>query len=121
MRIFKTKSFHRWAKCESVSDVMLKKAVNEITQGLIDADLGGGLLKKRVARQGEGKRSGFRILIAYRPTVRLIFLFGYAKNERDNIIQSELILLRDFSRHFLNDSDMEMQVRIKRGELIEVF
>lgn len=120
MRIFKTKWFSRWAKSECITDVALIKAVNEIMLGLVDADLGAGLLKKRVARTGEGKRGGFRTLVAYKPTSRLIFLLGYAKSKRDNIMQRELILLRDLSRQFLNDDDATIVNRIESGELVEV-
>lgn len=65
-RIFKTKNFQRWMKRERIPDRVLCNAIDEIKQGLVDVDLGGGLIKKRVARQGAGKRGGYRTLIAFR-------------------------------------------------------
>ena len=41
-------------------------AIETAGRGLIDADLGGGLIKQRVARPGQGKRGGFRMMIAFR-------------------------------------------------------
>jgi hypothetical protein len=79
VRIFKTKALARFTKRES-----LVAAIEAVRSGLIDADLGGGLVKQRVARPGQGKRGGFRMLIGFRSD-RAIFLFGFAKNERDNI------------------------------------
>ena len=84
MMILKLKSLHRWARSEGISDASLKKAVSEIARGLVDADLGSGLFKKRVARQGEGKRGGFRTMLAFRRDDRSIFILGYPKNEKDN-------------------------------------
>jgi len=47
IRIFKTKNFVRWARKEKITDDLLRAAVNELSEGLIDADLGGGLVKPR--------------------------------------------------------------------------
>lgn len=118
--ILKLKSFHRWAKSEGISDKSLKKAVDEIFSGLIDADLGAGLLKKRVARSGEGKRGGFRTLLAFRHNNRSIFILGYPKNAIDNIGLSELAALKKLSKELLNASLSEIQNQIVSGELIEV-
>ena len=82
MRIFKTKALARFTKKEGIADEALVAAVESAKRGLIDADLGGGLIKQRVARSGQGKRGGFRMLIAFR-TDLAVFLFGFAKNERE--------------------------------------
>ena len=94
MRIFKTKALARFTKGEAISDESLVAAIETAKRGLIDADLGGGLIQQRVARPGQGKRGGFRMLIAFRPD-RAIFLFGFAKNERDNIDDKQLTTLRE--------------------------
>ncbi len=120
MMVLKLRSFHRWAKSESLSDESLKKAVNEIARGLIEGDLGGGLFKKRVAREGQGKRGGFRTMLAFRWNDRAIFILGYPKNERDNIGDDELAVLKKLAKELLNATESEIQKRIEAGELIEV-
>jgi hypothetical protein len=75
VRIFKTKALARFTRREAVRDESLVAAVEAARRGLIDADLGGGLIKQRIARPGQGKRGGFRMLIALRPD-RAIFYSG---------------------------------------------
>ena len=89
MIIYKTRWFSRWAHKEGLDDVSLCAAVDEIIAGLYDADLGSGLFKKRIARPGQGKRGGFRTLIATNKGERWIFVFGFPKNERSNIDKDE--------------------------------
>lgn len=79
MRIFKAKRFNQWATSEQIADDQLTQVVDEIQAGLIDANLGGGLYKKRVAAKGRGKRAGYRTLLAFRFAYRVIFLYGFAK------------------------------------------
>jgi len=74
MRVFKNKMFFKWAKSEGLTDATLLKAAKEIDQGLIDANLGGNLVKKRVARKGQGKRGGFRTIVVFQKGIEL-FLF----------------------------------------------
>ena len=93
MRLYKLKAFARFQRRERIADQVLGRAVKSAEEGLVDADLGGGLIKQRVARQSQGKSGGFRTLIAYRRGDRAIFLFGFAKNERDNLDADELDLL----------------------------
>lgn len=85
MRIFKAKRFNQWAASEEVPDDHLIKVVCEIEAGLVDANLGSGLYKKRVAAKGRGKRGGYRTLLAFRFAHRIIFLYGFAKNNLENI------------------------------------
>jgi hypothetical protein len=86
---------------------------------LIDADLGGGLIKQRVARPGQGKRGGFRMLIGFRSD-RAIFLFGFAKNERDNIDDKQLTTLREIVASWFAADDKKIAQALKDGLLIEV-
>jgi hypothetical protein len=88
-------------------------------RGLIDADLGGQIIKQRVARPGQGKRGGFRMIIGIRSD-RAVFLFAFAKNERDNIEQAELMTLREIVASFLNADDKTIAQALKDGTLIEV-
>ena len=83
MRIFKVKTFARFAKREQMTDASLSVAIHQAERGLIDADLGIGLIKFRVARQGQGKRGGYRVLIAFRSRLRTVFLFGFVKSDLD--------------------------------------
>ena len=85
MRIFKTKWLVRCARRQRIDDASLKEAIERADRGLIDADLGGGIIKQRVARAGQGRSGGHRMLVAYRASSRAVFLYAFAKNERDNI------------------------------------
>jgi hypothetical protein len=95
VRIFKTKWLIRFARKERISDPSLSEAISRAELGLVDADLGGGLIKQRVARPGEGRSGGFRVLVAYRKGNRAVFVYGFAKNERDNIDPDELLTLQE--------------------------
>ena len=86
---------------------------------MIDANLGGRIIKQRVARPGEGKRGGFRLLAAFGSN-RAVFLFGFAKNERENIQDAELTTLREIAATFLNASNEKIVQALEDGVLIEV-
>ena len=94
MSVFKTKLFHDWQKKEDFPDKSLCAAADEMSRGLIDANLGGGLVKKRIARPGTGKSSGFRTLLATNKNDKWFFVYGFAKNDRDNIENQELLALK---------------------------
>ena len=98
MRIFKTKMFARFARRERISDASLCEAVRRAELGLLDAQLGGGVIKQRVARPGQGRSGRYRVLIAYRPLTLSVFLYGFAKSERDNVDNDELATLRDIAK-----------------------
>lgn len=120
MRVFKTKVFNRWAKRERLADPELCKAVAETQEGLIDAQLGGGVYKKRVARAGEGKRGGYRVILATNLRERWFFMFGFAKNERDNIDGEELKMLKLLAAALLSMQDPGIEEAKKRSELVEI-
>jgi hypothetical protein len=101
MQIFKTKWMRRYAKREKISDHALREAVERAEQGLIDADLGAGLIKQRVARLGQGRSGGHRMLVAYHSGKRAVFLYGFAKNARSNIEPDELLTLREIGAAWL--------------------
>ena len=101
MRILKYRGFCRWARVQRLCDRQLIRVVEEIEQGLIDAHLGYGLYKKRIAKTGMGKRGGFRALLAFRQRQRVIFLFGFAKNEQETINNTQLILFRRLAKYYL--------------------
>lgn len=92
----------------------------EIGKGLYEADLGGGLLKKRVSRPGEGKRGGYRTVIAYSEGMRAVFLYGFPKNVKANITDLELEELKKYAKLYLQFSDTEMSKALKEGAVEEV-
>jgi hypothetical protein len=120
MRIFKTKWFARFARHEQIMDAGLREAIERGERGLIDADLGGGLIKQHVARQGKGRSGGYRVIVAFRAKGRAIFLFGFAKSERENIGADELIYLRELAENWLAASTAKMQMELENGNLQEV-
>jgi hypothetical protein len=119
VRIFKTKALARFTKREAIGDESLMSAIENARRGLIDADLGGGLIKQRVARPGQGKRGGFRMLIGFRSD-RAIFLFGFAKNERDNIDDKQLATLREIVASWFAADDDKIARALRDGNLSEV-
>lgn len=120
MRIFKTKWIARFVRRERIDDEGLKEAIARAERGIIDADLGGGLIKQRVARPGQGRSGGFRMIVAYRTEDLAFFLYGFAKNERDNIEDSELQTLRDIAAELLAHDDTALDAAVGRGKLQEI-
>lgn len=120
MGIYKTKVFKRWARKEGLSDKQIWTAVAEMQDGLYDADLGGGLFKKRIANAGRGKSGGFRTLVATNKGDRWIFVYGFAKNEKGNIDRDELEALKRLSKFLLAMTPQALAKAKVAMELIEV-
>lgn len=120
MRLYKLKAFARFQRRERIADKALGKAVRSAEAGLVDADLGGGLIKQRVARPGQGKSGGFRTIIAYRRGDRAVFLFGFAKSERENLDDDELAYWQRVGRAYLGLDDDDLEAAITADELMEV-
>lgn len=120
MGAFKVKSFERFAQKHGISDANLLKAAEDVTTGNFDADLGGGVYKQRVARTGQGKSSGFRTLLAHRTSGHVFFVFGFTKNEKDNITQKELKALKAQARTLGELSTDQIVSASQCGALIEV-
>jgi hypothetical protein len=120
MRVFKTRWFARFAKHELIADAALREAIARAERGLIDADLGGGLIKQRVARQGQGRTGGYRTIIAFRAGSKAFFLHGFAKSDRDNIGEDELIALKKFGTRLLTVDAQTLNGMFDDGSLKEV-
>ena len=120
MQIFKTKWLARFVRRERITDTSLREAIERAERGVIDADLGGGLIKQRVARQGQGRSGGYRMMVAYRAMNRAVFLYGFAKNERDNIDPDELLSLREIAAIWLAADDAKIAQAIEEEALQEI-
>jgi hypothetical protein len=120
MRAFKTRGFARYCRHERILDGSLLEAISRAEKGLVDADLGGGLIKQRVARPGKGRSGGYRVLVAYRAKGRAVFLFGFAKNERENITLDELKFLRELAENWLAAGTATIQKETEAGNLQEI-
>ena len=120
MRIFRNKPFTRFARKVRIADADLCDAVSNVEKGLIDADLGGGVIKQRIARKGGGKSGGFRALILLRAGERAFFVHGFAKSDRDNIRNDELAALRKLAGELLNYDEAALANALAAGVLMEV-
>ncbi|OIP44432.1 MAG: hypothetical protein COX17_00045 [Deltaproteobacteria bacterium CG23_combo_of_CG06-09_8_20_14_all_60_8] len=119
-RIFKTRYFCRWMRKTKLADQALCLAVAEMEKGLIDADLGGGVVKKRIALPGRGKSGSTRTLVATNKGDRWFFLFGFEKNERANITPEELAALRELAKQLLDRTQVQLEQAILDGALQEI-
>ena len=120
MRAFKTKAFAKWASAEGLDDHTLAFPVVELNRGLVDASLGGHVVKKRVALPGRGKRGGTRTLVAFKQRDRAFFIYGYAKNEQANVRSRALRALKLLAKDLLNYSVPVLEKAVQTGVLIEI-
>lgn len=121
MRVFKNKWFMRFAKKFGIQDKTLCDVIERIEGGLIDADLGGCIIKQRISREGQGRSGGYRTLIAYRSQKRSFFIYGFAKNQRDNIKDEELETFKELGKVWLEASEQRIKKSLEEGLLKEVY
>jgi hypothetical protein len=122
MRVFKNKWFDRWARKEDISDSVLYNTAVEIVAERYDADLGGYLFKKRLARTGSGKSGGYRTIVGYKKpnSERIIFLYAFAKSDKANISGREETALSLAAESFLSASDRQVDELLTSGSIWEV-
>jgi hypothetical protein len=120
LQVFATKTFARWMRKNKVSQEDLLVATQEMVNGLIDADLGGYVVKKRLALHGRGKSSGARTIVATKFGVRCFFLFGFEKNEISNIDRDELKALKHLALTLLSFEASHLATAVSVGQLIEL-
>jgi len=120
MRVFKNAWFGRFARKEKISAAALLEAVERAEKGLIDADLGGGVIKQRVARPGAGKSGGFRTLVFFRAETRAVFAFGFAKSDMANLDDAEEAYLKKAAKLVLGFADAQMDAEVAAGRMFEV-
>lgn len=120
VRIFQNAWFRRFARRENIQLSTLIDAVSRAEQGLIDADLGGGVIKQRIARSGQGKSGGYRTIIVFRQGERAFFVFGFAKSDRDNLAKDEVDAFKKTAGFLLKLSDLQIEMLIENGEFTEI-
>jgi hypothetical protein len=119
-RVFKTRHFSRWMRESALTDELLCRAISEMAEGLIDAELGGGVVKKRVPLPGRGKSGGARVLLATNRGSLWFFLFGFEKSERANVSARELVALKAVAADLLKLSSDELDKQVDREALQEI-
>ena len=119
-RIFKNTWFTRFADKEGITDGELREVVNRLEAGQADADLGGGVYKMRVARSGEGKSGGYRVIVFFRSEDKTFYEYGFAKSDRANINQRELKLLKETAKEYLSMTPDQLRERIEQGKFVEL-
>lgn len=119
-RIYKNRWFAKFASREGISDATLGAAIDQANRGLIDADLGGGLIKQRVAREGGGKSGGYRTLVFFRQEGRAVFAFGFAKSDKANLDAAELRTYKQAAKIILALTQAQIDTEVEAGRLFEV-
>ena len=119
-RILMNRWFQRFAAKERIGSQALIEAIERANRGLIDADLGGGVIKQRVARRGQGRSGGYRTLILFRVGSRAVFAFGFAKSDQANIAAADLALLKDTASVTLALTEDDIARLVATGQLIEM-
>ena len=120
MQVYKIKGFARFAHRQRIDDAALCGAVSRAERGLIDAALGGGVIKQRVPRPGQGRSGGFRTIVFYRSDARAVFVDGFAKKDQDNIDDNDLVRFRELAAEFLGYDAAQVNKLVKAGAWIEV-
>ena len=119
-RVFKTKHFAKFASKADLTDAALCEAVKEMEQGLIDADLGGGVVKKRVALPGQGKSGSSRTIVAHRKKSHWFFVYGFEKNDRANITDRERAALQKMAADLFGYSEADLDALVTGKNLLEI-
>jgi len=118
--VYKTKPFARFAKKARIADGDLWRAAQQVNQGLMDADLGGGVIKQRIARAGEGKSGGSRTILLFRKNNRAVYVYGFEKKNLANIKPDELEAFRELAEVILGYTRDEIASRVKDGALFAI-
>jgi hypothetical protein len=119
-RIFKTKWFQRFARKEGIEDAALVEAVGRAEKGQIDANLGSGVIKQRIARAGQGRSGGYRTIILFRQGDRAVFMYGLAKSARANIRADEEKQFKEAAKHLLALAEEQLAQLVRQGDFVEV-
>ena len=120
MRTFKTKPFARFADRERIADDALRDAVERASRGLVDADLGGGVIKQRIARPGQGRSRGVRVIVVFRRGEMAFFVHGFAKSDRENLRRDEIKALRELADEMFGLDARNLNAMLANGTISEV-
>lgn len=120
MRVFRTKPFSRFAEREGIRDEVLCDAAGRAERGLIDADLGGGVIKQRIARPGEGRSGGFRTIVLFRQADRAVFVHGFAKKDIADIGPAEKAAFRKLAALILKMDPAALEAAKDNGTMVEI-
>ena len=120
MKVFKNAWFGRFARKEKISADALWDAVERAENGQIDADLGGGVIKQRIARPGESKSKGYRSIVLFRKGELSFFVYGFSKSELGNIRTDEEAQFKKMAKHVLSLTDAQLSKLVANGQFEEV-
>ncbi len=120
MRIFKSRWFHRFANKEGITDGALRDAADRAGKGQIDADLGGEVIKQRIARPGQGRSKGYRTIVLFRRGAKAFFVYGFSKSQRANIDDDEEKQFKDAAKYVLALTEQRLTELLDRGDFVEV-
>jgi hypothetical protein len=119
VRIFKSRWFQRFVRKEGIADSALREAVARAERGQVDADLGGEVIKQRIARPGEGRSKGYRTIILFRRGTRAFFVYGFAKSQQANIDADEVAAFKEAAKHVLALTEKQLAELLKSGAFVE--
>jgi len=120
VRVFKNKWFTRFADKEGITDGELKEMVSQLEADQVDANLGGDVYKVRIARQGEGKSGGYRVIVFFRSEERTFYVYGFAKSDRSSIDQKETREYKALAKKYFDLSDDIIERAVQSGKFIEI-
>jgi hypothetical protein len=121
MKVFKTRDFARFARREKIDDDALCEAIARAERGIVDAELGANLIKQRIPRKGQGRSGGYRTIIAYRQSDCAFFVYGFAKNERENIEDAELEAIKITAGKLMSMLPTTLAEALTTKKVLEVF
>jgi len=120
VRIFKNTRFARFADKEDITDEELRDTADLLEAGQFDADFGGDVYKMRMARQGEGKSGGYRVIVIFKSRYRTFYVEGFAKSQKGNISQREKRNFKTLAKKYLALSDEIIDEAVRTGRFIEI-
>ena len=120
VRTYKSRWFQRFAGKEGIADAALREAIVRAERGLVDADLGGEVIKQRIARSGQGRSKGYRAIVFFRRGSNAFFVYGFAKSKRANIENDEKEQFKQAAKHVLGLTERQLAELLKRGDFVEV-
>jgi hypothetical protein len=120
VRTYKSRWFQRFARKEGIADAALLEAVARAEKGQIDADLGGGVIKQRISRPGQGRSKGYRTIILFRRGAKAFFVYGFSKSQRANIDDDEKEQFKEAAKHVLALTEKQLAELLERGDFMEV-